>query len=549
MPSARRRARSARRHPAAPAAAAKAAAQTQRAYAPPGAGHPAGRDGPRRPGPDLGWPGASRGTRSSADDSGRPGAGPGTALLAPAPTIQPAVQAARPAGQPIHSAGGTAHAAGRAQPHLPRVLRAPRDAPHDQQGPARQRRLRLLEHRPARLRRTCSPTTCMCCFDVGRSFRADRFADYKATRRPTPDDLRDQFPIVRETLARLPHPDLRAGGLRGRRPHRLADAPGGAAQGLESIIVSGDLDMLQLVTERTKLMTTRMGVAVDGHLRPGAHRRALRPGARPDDRLQGAQGRHDRQHPGHPRRRRQDRRASCSSTSARSRASTRDLDEVKPDKLREKLARAPRRRPALARARDHRPATRPSSSTSSAARLGDYDRAEVIRLFREYEFRTLVERLPGRRGRGRAGARRAAARGRPARAGAGGARARAGPAADRASRGGEGQRPPADARLRGGRHGGRGRGVRRRPSAPPAGRDSDRDGRRGHCGRPTIRARDCGPSSPTRALVEPFGAGSGRGRLAGRPARASSVGVAFDDPRPRRGDAARARGRRPRRAR
>src|SRR4029079_11215223 len=29
---------------------------------------------------------------------------------------------------------------------------------------------------------------------------------------------------------------------------------------VESIIVSGDLDMLQLVSERTKLMTTRMGV-------------------------------------------------------------------------------------------------------------------------------------------------------------------------------------------------------------------------------------------------------------------------------------------------
>ena len=30
----------------------------------------------------------------------------------------------------------------------------------------------------------------------------------------------------------------------------------------------------------------------------------------------------------------------------------------------------------------------------AAAKLGQYDRAEVIRLFREYEFRTLVERLP-----------------------------------------------------------------------------------------------------------------------------------------------------------
>ena len=31
----------------------------------------------------------------------------------------------------------------------------------------------------------------------------------------------------------------------------------------------------------------------------------------------------------------------------------------------------------------------------ASARLGDYDRSEVIRLFREYEFRSLVERLPG----------------------------------------------------------------------------------------------------------------------------------------------------------
>ena len=29
------------------------------------------------------------------------------------------------------------------------------------------------------------------------------------------------------------------------------------------------------------------------------------------------------------------------------------------------------------------------------ALLADYDRAEVLRLFREYEFRSLVERLPG----------------------------------------------------------------------------------------------------------------------------------------------------------
>ena len=47
----------------------------------------------------------------------------------------------------------------------------------------------------------CARTTSSAASTSGRSFRADRFSGYKATRRPTPDDLRDQFPIVRETLA------------------------------------------------------------------------------------------------------------------------------------------------------------------------------------------------------------------------------------------------------------------------------------------------------------------------------------------------------------
>src|SRR3990172_2506972 len=87
------------------------------------------------------------------------------------------------------------------------------------------------------------PDYVLCCFDVGRSFRADRFADYKATRRPTPDDLREQFPIVRETLEafRIPIHELQgfeADDLIGSltRQAELRD--------LRSVIVSGDLDML-----------------------------------------------------------------------------------------------------------------------------------------------------------------------------------------------------------------------------------------------------------------------------------------------------------------
>ncbi|MEO7117681.1 MAG: 5'-3' exonuclease H3TH domain-containing protein, partial [Candidatus Limnocylindrales bacterium] len=104
------------------------------------------------------------------------------------------------------------------------------------------------------------PDYVQACFDVGRTFRHDRFVDYKATRRPTPDDLRDQFPLVRELLAAFRIPILEREGF------EADDLIGSLtkqaeARGIESIIVSGDLDMLQLVSEHTQLMTTRMGVA------------------------------------------------------------------------------------------------------------------------------------------------------------------------------------------------------------------------------------------------------------------------------------------------
>ena len=91
------------------------------------------------------------------------------------------------------------------------------------------------------------------------TFRHEQYAEYKATRRPMPDDLRAQFPKVREVVAALRLPVYELAGFE-------ADDVIGTltreAEGrdLATTIVTGDLDMLQLVTERTRLMTTRMGV-------------------------------------------------------------------------------------------------------------------------------------------------------------------------------------------------------------------------------------------------------------------------------------------------
>ena len=90
------------------------------------------------------------------------------------------------------------------------------------------------------------------------TFRHEKDPTYKATRKPMPDDLRPQFERCKQLLEAFGIPMYSLPGFE-------ADDVIGAlsrqaeALGLETIIVSGDLDPLQLVTPRIKLMTTRQG--------------------------------------------------------------------------------------------------------------------------------------------------------------------------------------------------------------------------------------------------------------------------------------------------
>jgi DNA polymerase-1 len=236
------------------------------------------------------------------------------------------------------------------------------------------------------------PDHVMCCFDVGRSFRADRYEAYKATRRATPDDLRDQFPIVRQTLAAFRIPVHEVAG------YEADDLIGSLSrqaelQDLETIIVSGDLDMLQLVSERTKLMTTRLGVQSTVIYDPERiqERYGLDPGQMID--FKALKGDSTDNIPGVP--------GVGDKTAAKLLVDFGSLEgvfarinEVKPDKLRDKLKE---HREDLLLWRELVTIDRlaPITLELGSARLGEYDRSEVIRLFREYEFRSLVERLPG----------------------------------------------------------------------------------------------------------------------------------------------------------
>jgi DNA polymerase-1 len=233
-------------------------------------------------------------------------------------------------------------------------------------------------------------------FDLsGPTFRHEAYAEYKATRTRMPDDLAAQFPKVREVVKALRIPVYELQGYEA--DDVIGTLVGQAEQAdVETTIVSVDLDMLQLASDRTRLMTTRSGVENTVIYDPA--RIWERYGLRSDQMIdyKALKGDPTDNIPGVP--------GVGEKTAAKLVAQFGDLDslyaridEVKPDKLRDKLVE---HREAVYQGRELTTIIRdlPVKLDLDAARLGDYDRETVIRLFREYEFRTLIERLPAMTG-------------------------------------------------------------------------------------------------------------------------------------------------------
>jgi DNA polymerase-1 len=230
-------------------------------------------------------------------------------------------------------------------------------------------------------------------FDLpGPTFRHEQYAEYKATRVRMPDDLRDQFPKVREVVKALRIPVYEMPGFEADDVIGTITAKLDGRDDLETTIVTVDLDMLQLVTPRVRLMTTRSGV--ENTIMYDVARIEERFGLRPDQMIdyKALKGDPSDNIPGVP--------GVGEKTAAKLIRDYEDLDslyarleDVTPEKLREKLREY---REQVYVGRDLSTIVRDLDVEIDleAARLGDYDRDTVVRLFREYEFRTLIERLP-----------------------------------------------------------------------------------------------------------------------------------------------------------
>ena len=100
-------------------------------------------------------------------------------------------------------------------------------------------------------------------FDArGKTFRDEMFAEYKANRPPMPEELREQIPVINELIEALGIPILVI-------PKVEADDVIGTltlrakADGLPSVISSGDKDLAQLVDDKVTMVNTMDGAVLD----------------------------------------------------------------------------------------------------------------------------------------------------------------------------------------------------------------------------------------------------------------------------------------------
>ena len=228
-------------------------------------------------------------------------------------------------------------------------------------------------------------------FDVGKTFRHEMYDAYKGHRERMPDELRDQVERIKEVVNTLNIPIFTAEGYEA--DDVLATlARQAAGQGVDSLIVTGDRDILQVVDEHIRVLTSGRQFSDTIIYDPAAVEAKY--GLRPDqlvdlkalvgdksDNIPGVRGIGEK-----------------GATDLLQKYGTLDavyehLDEVKPDRARNALSEG-RESAELSHRLGQITTAVPVQLDLAACRTRDYDRARVVALFQDLAFRSLVEKLP-----------------------------------------------------------------------------------------------------------------------------------------------------------
>jgi DNA polymerase I len=114
------------------------------------------------------------------------------------------------------------------------------------------------------------PTHIGVAFDVSRqTFRADAYPEYKGNRSASPDEFKGQVEFIVEVLEAMGIVSVKVPGYEA--DDIIATlAARGEAEDMDVLIVSGDRDVLQLVTDRVTVLYPRKGVSDMARMTPAA---------------------------------------------------------------------------------------------------------------------------------------------------------------------------------------------------------------------------------------------------------------------------------------
>jgi DNA polymerase-1 len=229
-------------------------------------------------------------------------------------------------------------------------------------------------------------------FDVGKTFRHAMYAGYKGHRERMPDELRSQVERIKQVVEALNVPIFTAEGFEA--DDVLATlARQAEAQGVDTLIVTGDRDIVQVVDDHVSVLTSGRKFSDTIIYDPPTVQEKY--GLRPDqlvdlkallgdksDNIPGVRGIGEK-----------------GATDLLQRYGSLEavyahLAEVKPDRARNALTEG-QADAELSQKLGRIITDVPVQLDLAACRTRDYDRGRAIALFQELAFRTLVEKLPG----------------------------------------------------------------------------------------------------------------------------------------------------------
>jgi DNA polymerase-1 len=228
------------------------------------------------------------------------------------------------------------------------------------------------------------------CFDTGRTFRDDLYPDYKATREKMPEDLVMQLDRIRQLVQAFGIPIFEMDGYEADVVLGMM-AKKAAGEGIHSIILTGDRDLLQLSDENItiRLSGRKLSEAIDFDPKEVERKMGVKPSQVVD--LKALMGDSSDNIPGVRGVGEKTAQALIQQYGSLDRIYD-NLDEI-PARFRSKLIEE-KEQAYLSQKLSAIVTDLPMDFDLQACEAKNYDREKVVELFRELEFRSLLNRIP-----------------------------------------------------------------------------------------------------------------------------------------------------------